>query len=215
LLVRDELGRSKGTASMPVKQSDRVLVTELVTRYCDRSLADLATAPPAVRAELTKLFKLLPAEVTEADIANLERQLPAPLPPLFVAYLTCGAFSGVEWAEYALPPIPVGEGLATVCQYMLDDSARSLWQCGYMQFTSGPCGDPVCFDTQQSGPRGDYPVVVFNHDLIPHEAWRERGSLRPHAQQVAGSFGEFLAFLCSGRLPSGEAPHATEGRTNA
>jgi hypothetical protein len=187
---------------MPVKNSDRVLVRELVTRYCDRRLADIATAPPAVRADLARLYTLLPAEVTEADVAELERQLPATLPPLFVAYLTCGAFAGVEWADYALPPTLVGEGLATVRQYMLDDSARSLWHCGYMQFASGPCGDPVCFDTREPGPGGDYPVVVFNHDIIPREAWSQRGSLRPHAQQVAGSFREFLDFLCTGGSPA-------------
>jgi hypothetical protein len=186
---------------MPVTKSDRALVTNLVTQYCDRMLAEVAGAPAAVRADLARQFTLFPAEVTEEDVAQLECQLPSPLPPLFVAYLTCGAFSGVEWAEYALPPTPFGEGLATVCRYMLDESAKSLWRCGYLQFASGPCGDPVCFDIQQPRPNEDYPVVVFNHDIIPNEAWGHRESLRSHGQQVAGSFGEFLVFLCTGKHP--------------
>ena len=182
---------------MSVTKSDRALVTKLVTQYCDRMLAEVASAPPAVRADLARQFRLFLAEVEE-DVAQLEGQLPSPLPPLFVAYLTCGAFSGVEWTEYALPPTPVGDGLATVRQYMLDESAKGLWRCGYLQFASGPCGDPVCFDIQQPGPAGDYPVVVFNHDIIPYDAWDQRESLRPHAQQIAASFGEFLRFLCTG-----------------
>jgi hypothetical protein len=186
---------------MPVQKSDQIMVRALVTQYCDRRLAEVADAPPAVRATLTENFRLFPSEVTEEEVAELQRQLPAPLPPLYAAYLMCGAFPGVEWAEYALPPTPVGTGLATVRLYMLNDSARSLWPSGYMQFASGPCGDPVCFDLRQPGREGDYEVVVFNHDLIPRQDWNEREPLRPHSQQVAGSFRDFLTFLCTGSPP--------------
>lgn len=183
---------------MSVAASDRELVKRLVTQYCQRMLVSLSNAPPEVAATLAERFDVLPAEVTEDDVAALERQLPAPLPPLFVAYLTCGAFRRVEWDEFVLPPVPPGRRLTVVSSYMLDDAAVSLWPCGYMQFASGPCGDPVCFDIQRPEVHGEYPIIVLNHDIIPREAWSRRESLCRYSEQIAGSFVEFLEFLCAG-----------------
>jgi len=184
---------------MPVTASDRALAERLVTQYRNARLAKLINASPEVRANVTKRWEIRPPEVTVADVAELERHLPAPLPPLLVAYLTCCAFSGVEWAEFTLPSTATGKKLDVVRLYLL--GGQELWPCGYMQFAAGPCADPTCFDIQQLGPKGEYPVVVFNHDLVPHEAWRQRESLQPYVQLIAPSFTEFLTILCTGGDP--------------
>jgi len=58
------------------------------------------------------------------------------------------------------------------------------------------CGDPLAFDFQAPTADGlDYPVVVFNHDFVPHDAWTDRERLQPYRSEVCGSFAEFLRAL--------------------
>jgi hypothetical protein len=65
-----------------------------------------------------------------------------------------------------------------------------------MQFVSNQNGDPICLDFERPTKEGDYPVVGFNHDVVPREAWRSRETLRPYAQELAPSFCAFFGELC-------------------
>jgi hypothetical protein len=154
---------------------------------------DMRLGPPD--AEGWADWKMLPSRVTEADIRALEKRLPAPLPPAFVAYLTARHVLAMNFGEYSLPVLPTRAPLRDARNFLM---ARELWPCGYLQFAGGPCGDPVCFDIARRRPNGDYPVVVFNHDQVPEEAWGSRAALRPYVQQLAPSFRAFLKGLVEG-----------------
>jgi hypothetical protein len=178
---------------MYVTQSDAAFVRASLDRYFAALAAGLDDAPSDLRTELAAEFQVRPGGSDLTGLRELESHLPAALPPAFRAYLSVGQFRGVEAHEYYLPSVREPHPLWHVSVLLL---TKELWPCGYLQFGHGQCGDPLCFDFCNPRADGDYPVVVFNHDIIPATAWVTRVTLKPHAQAVAPSFRNLLAWLC-------------------
>jgi hypothetical protein len=153
-------------------------------------------------------WKLVPSRLTEADVTALEAELPFRLPPLFRAFLVTYFVLDMDFGEFSLPQLPSDDPLVEVRRYLLQPQ---LWRIGYAQFAGGTCGDPVCFDLHSPTPDGDFPVVAINHDrIVPHENWRHRDLVEPHASWEAGSFREFFTRLCLG-APDAEPGAAADG----
>jgi hypothetical protein len=178
---------------------------ELVKRCLESYYEGCPQVLPGVPAELRRGewqhndwvdWKLVPSRVTEADVTELEAQLPFRLPPLFRAFLVTYFVLDMDFGEFCLPALPSDSPLRNVKRFLLQPR---LWSVGYASFADGECGDPVCFDLQAPTPDGDYPIVVINHDwIVPHDNWKHRDRVEQHAKRVANSFREFFTRLCLG-----------------
>ena len=156
--------------------------------------ASFADAPEDIRLGLLADFTFQETPVDPSLLSTLEARLPVPPPPALRAFLSVGHFGAIEAHEFTLPGVTLPSPKSDITALLL---RQELWPCGYLQIGFGPCGDPLCLDIQQPQPAGEFPVVVFNHDLIPRQAWSSRGTLRPFAVPVASSFLTLLAGLCS------------------
>jgi hypothetical protein len=109
-------------------------------------------------------WKMLPSTVTEADVAEVERPLPGPFPPLFRAYLTARHTLGMQ--GIGLPDLP-SDGPLLGLQAALD-GWKCLWSAGYVAFLDNAEGDtgPLCFDLFRRRLDGDCPVVLFDHERL-------------------------------------------------
>jgi len=182
---------------MLVTHEDKQLIEECLAAYRAQAEANFASAPANVRASLIeRLGSFMPVRVPESVVATVLSTLPAPPPPLLVAYATTRSFTALDFGEYHLPAVAEQEPLRHVADLL---RVTELWPAGYMQVASTVNGDPVCFDYRRPTADGDYPIVVFNHDWIPHDAWRARESLMPYAREVAPSFRAFFTTLCFDR----------------
>jgi hypothetical protein len=142
------------------------------------------------------VWRMLPSTVSEKDLAKLAAKLPAPLPPFYKSFLASRFVLDLDQGDYTLPSLPSDKPLYEVASLLRQDFAHGA---GFMQFGQARgCGDPLCFDIQRPTPDGDYPVVVFNHDVVPRQAWSNRQMLMPYAGEVAPSFRDFLPKFLSG-----------------
>ena len=172
----------------------RSAVRALLHGYFSGLADSFADAPDDIRAELLADASFRETPIDPSVVSGLEAGLPAPLPPALRAFLSVGYFGAIEAHEFILPGVDPQSLLASAAALLLH---RELWPCGYLQIGFGPCGDPLCLDIQQPQPSGEYPVVVFNHDLIPADAWKTRETLQPFAVTVAQSFLALLSGLCT------------------
>ena len=163
-----------------------------MSAYCGRMEVLYLDAPGDIREGLLQDVVRDPSLVSEEDLTSLGDNLGVTLPTAFLAYLQTGLAGGVERDECYLPGVPGEDPLGPISEYLFDGSLRPL---GYLQFACGPCADPVCFDLGGSA-HGEYRVVCFNHDLIPHHAWLDRETLRQYEEELAPSFATFLEWLC-------------------
>ena len=151
-------------------------------------------ADPASTEEWQSWHAIDSTFTTDA-ISELESQLPAPLPPFFRAYILSCHTLGMDFGEYNLPESPSDRTLSSSYGTLL---VSTFWDAGYMQFGSARgCGDPVCFDFRSPAADHDYPVVVFNHDVVPRDALSDRTALAPYRSLVAASFREFFDLVLS------------------
>ncbi len=155
----------------------------------------LADAPPDVRESLSRSFVFREASGDPQALSLLEARLPVAMPPALRAFLSVGHFPAIEVGDFTLPGVEPPEPLSAVSRLLL---AQELWPAGYLQVGFGPGGDPLCLDVAVSTSSADFPVVVFNHDVIPHGAWASRDRLSAFAVPVAGSFLALLEGLCTG-----------------
>ncbi len=126
-------------------------------------------------------------------VAEFERPLPAALPQLFRAYILGCHTLGMDFGEYRLPDSPSNKTLKQNFYTLRDPT---FWAAGYMQFgVARGCGDPLVFDFQSPTADGDYPVAVFNHDVVPREILENRTALKPYEALVAPTFREFLELV--------------------
>jgi hypothetical protein len=191
---------------------------DLVRRCLKAYYARCSQVLPGVPAEMRRGewqqndwvdWKLVPSRLTEADVLLLEAELPFRLPPLFRAFLVTYFVLDMDFGDFSLPQLPSDDPLKEVQRYLLQPD---LWRIGYAQFAGGTCGDPVCFDLRAPTPDGDFPVVAINHDwIVPHENWRHRERVEPHAKQEAGSFREFFTGLCLGESEAEPGTAADRG----
>lgn len=142
-------------------------------------------------------WKLIESRLSEADVLELEEELPFSMPPLFRAFLVTYHVLDMDFGKFRLPELPSDAPLEQVRQYLFQ---ANLWAIGYARFASGESGDPVCFDLRAPMPDGEFKVVVINHDNISRpEDWLRQEAVEPHATWVANSFREFLTGLCLSR----------------
>jgi hypothetical protein len=182
-----------------IKTSDIQFVKQCLESYyahCPQTLPDV---PNEMRDGVWEeddwvRWKLIESRLTEADVLDIENELPFRLPPLFQAFLVTYHVLDMDFGAFHLPELPSDKPLEQVRQYLF---RTELWDIGYAQFASGESGDPVCFDLQAPMPDGEFKVVVINHDNIPRPAdWLHREAIEPHAEQVANSFRDFFIGLC-------------------
>ena len=166
----------------------------LLHRYFGGLAESFADAPDDIRTDLIAEFSFREAPIDPCLVSGLEAALPVPLPPALRAFLSAGYFPAIESHEFTLPGVGPPNPLAAASALLLN---QELWPSGYIQVGFGPCGDPLCLDIQQPQSSGEYPVVVFNHDLIPRHSWKARESLQPFAVPVAESFHALLTGLCT------------------
>ncbi|MEM7315154.1 MAG: SMI1/KNR4 family protein, partial [Planctomycetota bacterium] len=145
--------------------------------------ADMRVDPSS--EEEWQCWRPIDSSITLEMIADFERQLPAPLPQFFRAYILGCHTLGMDFGEYHLPESPSDKTLAQSFSTLPDST---FWAAGYMQFGSARgCGDPLLFDFQSTTSDGDYAIVVFNHDVVPHEVLNDRKGLKPYESLLAHS----------------------------
>lgn len=185
---------------MPTLEQDIVYLRKEIRAWHARTDLPYPGVPFDMRVdpkseEEWQAWRAVDSTYTIDSILELEQQLPAPLPPFFHAYILACHTLGMDFGEYHLPESRSDRSLATNFSTLLESS---LWEAGYMQFgRARGCGDPLCFDFQSPTAAHDYPIVVFNHDVVPSELLSDRNALGPYRADVAGSFREFFDLLLS------------------
>lgn len=179
---------------MPVSSADRRLIENCLAAYRSWAERCFSSAPPEVRSSLIEnLGSFEPVHVPSEAVCELELTLPAPMPPLLIAYASTLSFSNLDFGSFLLPPVPSDQPMSSLAQLL---QQSEFWPAGYMQFAQTVNGDPVYFDLTRRTSDGDYAVVWFNHDRVPQEAWSNRDLLLPFAEEVAPSFRAFFTALC-------------------
>jgi hypothetical protein len=149
-----------------------------------------ADAPPDIQRDYFPSDSL--PSVSESEILELERSVPFTIPRSFRTYLTGPSMEcGPESGEIILPGNRKISSLAEMC------GAPDLWSLGLLQFASGPCGDPVCFDFLTGG--SEPPVVVINHDWATEDDWKDPVQIRRWVSASWGTFASLLRDVCEKR----------------
>jgi hypothetical protein len=161
--------------------------------------------PPAmqvgeVNAEGWVEWRMLPSNVTEAEVAALENEFAVLFPPMIRAYLRARfqLFDQVRSRRYdqqiLMTDTPAGKPLISLRRLM--QSWRPLIDAGYVPFAQwGDGWGPMCFDAAQRRENGECPVVWMDHEALvplgPKECQR-REIVAPLVQPLYDSCREFL-----------------------
>jgi hypothetical protein len=154
-------------------------------------------------------WRMLPSGVTEADVEDLERGLPGPLPPLFRAYLTARHTLGMDWFD--LPDLPPDDALGGVRRALA--AWPGLAAAGYVPFTDDAAGGlgPLCFDAARRLPDGDCPVVLFDREDLARQGGRPtRPELEALATTTEPSFRAMLLANFPEKMNEPEEPDEPE-----
>jgi hypothetical protein len=131
-------------------------------------------------------WKAVPSPVTDADILALEEVAGAPFPPLFRGWLMykCLLMTDFGFDLFRLPETPSDDPLGDIRGYIaMMDSQPYFRPRRVVPFASdGDDVGPLCFDLTRPLPNGDYPVVLFDHELL-HQP---QHSGRPFAESFGG-----------------------------
>ena len=150
-------------------------------------------------------WKVLPADVSAADLAALEAQFAVRFPPIWAAYLRarCHCFDQVKSERHGgqlvgLPAAPAGRALEA--QTSLLKVNTPLERAGFVPIAVwGDGWGPACFDATRRGADGDCPVVWFDHELLVglSRAGRlgDRAAVEPLAQPLYGCVRDLLKDL--------------------
>ena len=161
----------------------------LLEGYRDRMRERFATAPADLREDY--IPTLGSGSLSAAQVDDLEKGLPVRLPMSFRSYLTGPRLQrGPESSEIELPPNDDSCRLRSLL------NADELWPIQLLQFASGPCGDPVCFDTSTSENGGEFEVVVINHDWVGEHEWSDPIAVRRWVSARWPSFHDLLWDVC-------------------
>jgi hypothetical protein len=147
-------------------------------------------------------WRMLPSRIEASDVERLENDLGVRLPPYYRAFLRCRALIDLDFGAVTLPPLwprgPAGVDGERDALVHVRELVNQPIGPGYVRFGSARgCGDWLCFDVGSALADGDCPVVVFNHDVVPPAARRERSALERYAGVVAPTFRAFLKTLLS------------------
>lgn len=139
-------------------------------------------------------WRLLPSRVTEAQVLDVERDLPAPFPALFRAYLTARHLLHSEFRvkghSVTLPSLSSEQPLADLQKIL--GGWRPLLKAGYLPLGDYDAGwGPLCADTAAPAGEGDYALCFFDHDALfelGEEGWAVRERVSPLARPLWPSF---------------------------
>ena len=149
-------------------------------------------------------WKPVPSPVTDADILALEVSAGAPFPPLFRGWLMykCLLMTDFGFDLFQLPETPSDDPLAAIRRYIgIMDSQPYFRPRRVVPFTSdGNDVGPLCFDLNHPLADGDYPVVLFDHELLDRSDY----SGRPFADSFAAMLDMAEASMLSFDRPVGE-----------
>ena len=171
---------------------------EAIDRYLER------LNEPGLRERLREMYHVDEdlanlGVATEEQIEAAESELGVRLPPSFKKLVTTvSPYDGGYEAYGIVGPDPFGAGIVVA-------NAKGESQT-YPRFLIGivPCpnGDAFCFDTRYPDKRGEYPIVLFDHEIhsANSEDWTE-------LETVAKDLGEFLL----GSLPGEENQKPKKG----
>ena len=128
-------------------------------------------------------WKALDSPVTDADILAIEQVIGAPLPPLFRAWLMYKCLLMTDFGILSLPETPFDDPLRPFRHYVrIMDQQPYFRPRRMVPFGSDGNGvGPLCFDINHPLACGDYPVVLFDHELLHRPAY----SGRPFADSFA------------------------------
>jgi hypothetical protein len=165
---------------------------------------EMVVGPAAARWNdpLLTEWRLLPSRVTEQQVLELERELPAPFPSLYRAYLTSrhvlNAQARLKQGTVSLPDLPSDDPLASVRELLR--TWGHLLKAGYI-----PLGDfdsgwgPFCADALRplGGDGVDYPICLIDHESYFElgEAAAVREKVAPIARPLWPSFSQLLGEL--------------------
>jgi ankyrin repeat protein len=159
---------------------------------------------PGLRDRLREMYHVDEAEasrevVSEVQVAAAERELGIRLPPSFRKLVTTlSPYDGGYEVYGIVDPDRFSADIVTA-------NAKGESQA-YPPFLIGvvPCpnGDAFCFDTRYPDKRGEYPIVLFDHEIHSPESedWTK-------FETVANDLGEFLL----GSLPGEVAEQTKKG----
>lgn len=131
-------------------------------------------------------WKPVPSPVTDADILALEAAAGAPFPPLFRAWLMYKCLLMTDFGDFRLPETPSDDPLGDIAGYLAVMESHPYFRTrGFVPFASDSNDvGPLCFDLNRSRADGDYPVVLFDHELLHRPEY--------NGQQFADSFSAML-----------------------
>ena len=195
-----------------LKEDIELIRRELTQWYADGAYC-LPGVPTKMKADPNSDeewcdWKMIPSTYTLSDISAFEARLPAPLPPFFKAYILSNHVMDFDFGEYTFP------GLKS--DRTLDENFAELlhaahWDIGFILIGSGRgCGDPIFMDFMSPTADGDYPVSIFNHDVVPRSFWTSREKLERYNSIVARSVRDYFFGLLHGDETLFPAPQSLE-----
>ncbi|MEN1987771.1 hypothetical protein [Paenibacillus hubeiensis] len=142
-------------------------------------------------------WKMVASTVTAEQVREMERtcRLAAPVPPLYLAYLTTRFVLNVNlrYDDFivTLPDLPSDHALRDVRTMWMN--WEQLIQHGYIPIATYEDGaGPVCCDTQSPLPDGDYDIVWFDHEEFVTEDAGSRARLEAMVKPLFPSFRDML-----------------------
>lgn len=160
--------------------------------------ADMVDGPPDASGWVP--WKPVPSPVEDADILAVESAIGAALPPLFRALLMYKCLLMTDFGTVQLPELPSDDPLRAFRRYMrLLDSQPDFRLRRVVPFGSDGNGvGPLCFDLTRPLPDGDFPVVLFDHELLHQPDYAGR----PFADSFASLLDRLQAELLSFDQPT-------------
>jgi hypothetical protein len=150
-----------------------------IRRFVDEVFLPRAvTIRPGVPAEMVDSprttsgwvpWKPVVSPVTEADILAVEEVIGSPLPPLFRAWLMYKCLLMTDFGTLSLPEMPSDDPLGPFrsrCVRIMDEQPYFRPRRVVPFGSDGNGVGPLCFDLNRPLPGGDYPVVLFDHELL-------------------------------------------------
>lgn len=167
---------------------------DAIDRYIER-LDD-----PAVRSLKRRLNQVGEAEIERVDrtrtsaehVAAAEKELGAPLPPSYRKLVTTTDPRDKEYGLYWVWVEDLdtfGSDIVSANQGFHDDYAPPF----LIAVLGTDEGNVYCFDTRHPDERGEYPIVLWDHETC--------GLQTTEFETSAGDLGEFLGSLWGGSSP--------------
>lgn len=150
---------------------------------CPGAPADMVAGPPDESGWIP--WKPVLSPVTDSEFLALEGVAGAPFPPLFRAWLMykCLLMTDFGFDLFSLPETPSNDPLGDIRSFIgIMDSQPYFRPRRVVPFASdGNDVGPLCFDVARPLPDGDYPVVLFDHELLHRPEYLGR----PYADSFA------------------------------